>query len=113
MENCIFCKIVRGEIQAEKVYEDENTIGFLDIHPKAPGHTLLIPKDHHRWFLDLPDNTYNALFSAAKTLGLKLKNDYDADYVRLGIVGTDVAHVHVHLIPLHIQENKSEGLDHV
>lgn len=52
----------------------------------------------------MPDYKYNALFSAAKTLGLKLKNDYDADYVRLGIVGTDVEHVHVHLVRLHLDQ---------
>lgn len=113
MENCIFCKIVKGEIPAKKTYEDENVIAFLDIHPKAPGHTLLIPKEHHRWFLDVPDTQYDDLFRVAKKLGLKLKEEYDADYVRLGIVGTDVPHTHIHLIPLHLQENKSEGLDQV
>lgn len=113
MENCIFCKIVKGEIPAEKIYEDDKVIGFLDIHPKAPGHTLLIPKEHYRWFIDLPDTLYSDLFISAKKLGQKLKVDYEADYIRLGIVGTDVEHVHVHLIPLKINGNKNEGLNAV
>jgi histidine triad (HIT) family protein len=113
MENCIFCKIVSGEIPANKIYEDDKVIGFLDIHPKAPGHTLLIPKDHHRWFIDLPDPLYTDLFLSAKALSQKLKSDYQADYVRMGIVGTDVEHVHIHLIPLKIQGEKHEKINEV
>ncbi len=106
MENCIFCKIAKGEIPADKVYEDDKVIAFLDIHPKAPGHTLLIPKEHHRWFYEMPDAIAADLFNAAKLVALKLKADYSSDFVRLGIVGTDVPHVHVHLIP---QEFKDGG----
>ncbi len=113
MENCIFCKITRGEIPANKVYEDENTIAFLDIHPKAPGHTLLIPKEHYRWFLDMPDNLYQKVFESVKKVSLKLKEEYTADYIRLGIVGTDVDHVHIHLLPLHLNKSKPTNLDTV
>ncbi len=113
METCIFCKIVKGEIPANKIHEDASTLAFLDIHPKAPGHTLLIPKDHHRWFLDMPDTLSDDLFRVAKKLGQKLKEDYRADYVRLGIVGTDVPHVHIHLIPLKEVNEKNTGLDEV
>ncbi len=105
MENCIFCKIVEGGIPANKTYEDDQIIAFLDIHPKAPGHTLLIPKEHHRWFYELPDDVAADLFKAAKVVSLKLKEEYQSDFVRLGIVGTDVPHVHVHLIP----QNLSQG----
>ena len=99
MENCIFCKIGRGEIPTEKVYEDEKMLAFLDIHPKAPGHTLLIPKEHHQWFIDLPDTLYDSLFKTAKSLSRQLRTEYGADYIQLSIVGRDVPHVHVHLIP--------------
>lgn len=99
MDDCIFCKIARKEIPAEIIFEDDSNIAFLDIHPKALGHTVLIPKDHYRWFIDLPAETYDNLFRAAKKLSQKIKLDYKADYVRLGIVGTDVPHVHVHLVP--------------
>lgn len=99
MNDCIFCKIVAGEIPAHKVYEDGQFLAFLDIHPVSKGHTLLIPKAHYAWFYDLPDELYGALFVKAKELALNLKKDQKADYVKLGIVGVDVAHAHVHLIP--------------
>lgn len=100
MDNCIFCKIARKEIPTQAVYEDEEVIAFPDINPKAPGHTLLIPKAHHQWFWELPDDISDHLFRVAKKLAAKLKDDHGADLVRLSIVGTDVPHVHVHLIPL-------------
>lgn len=99
MDDCIFCKIVRKEIPAEIVYEDDFSIAFLDIHPKASGHTILIPKKHYRWFTDLPDTLSNNIFLAAKMLGQKLKNNYEADYIELSIVGIDIPHTHIHLIP--------------
>lgn len=99
MKDCIFCKIVSGEIPTEKTYQDERFIAFLDIHPVAPGHTLIIPKAHHQWFYELPDDLYAELFATVKKLSPVLKEKNSADYVKLGIVGTDVPHVHVHLIP--------------
>lgn len=104
MEDCIFCKIVAGQIPAQKTYEDENFIAFLDIHPKGPGHTLLVPKKHFQWFTDLPDDLYTALFMVAKGLAVALKDQQKADIVKLSIVGTDVPHVHVHLIPFNIKD---------
>lgn len=97
--HCIFCKIVAGEIPAEKIYEDKDTLAFLDIHPKAPGHTLLIPKEHHQWFYELPDGLYRHLFDVAKKLALKLKEKHTAKLVKLSIVGDEVPHAHIHLIP--------------
>src|SRR5437762_1982656 len=106
--NCIFCKIAGKEIPSNIIYEDERVIAFLDIHPKAPGHALLIPKDHYRWFLDLPDELSDKLFRSAKKVAKKLKGEYQADFVRLGIVGVDVPHVHVHLIPQKIGDGGPE-----
>ncbi len=106
MENCVFCKIAKGEIPSQKVYEDDAVFAFLDIHPKAPGHTLLIPREHYHWFQDMPDAVSDTLFRAAKTVAKKLKEEHGADFVRLGIVGTDVPHVHVHLIPQKIHETE-------
>lgn len=99
MIGCVFCKIISGDIPSEKVYEDAETIAFLDIQPKAPGHTLLVPKEHYLWFTDLPDELSAPLFQKAKELSQKLKEEYGADYIELAIVGVDVPHVHVHLIP--------------
>lgn len=113
MENCIFCKIVAGEIPCEKVYEDETFLAFLDIHPKATGHTLLIPKTHYPWFIDLPDTLGENLFKNVTRLSRELKEKYNADYVRVGIVGTDVPHTHVHLIPLKLNAPKKEDMNTV
>ena len=99
MDDCIFCKIVAGEIPAHKTFENSEFIAFPDIHPKAPGHTLLIPKVHYQWFDELPDELYAKLFENAKMLARELKQKNGADYVHLSIVGKDVPHVHVHLIP--------------
>lgn len=106
MNDCIFCKIASGEIPAEKIYEDERHVAFLDIKPVAPGHTLLIPKKHYRWFYDLPDDEYTELFLKAKELVPMLKERYRGEYVKLGAVGTDVPHVHLHLIPRNIAPNE-------
>jgi histidine triad (HIT) family protein len=110
MENCIFCKIAGKEIPSQITFEDENSVAFLDIHPKAPGHTLLIPKEHHQWFTDLPYDLSQKLFHNAQKLSQKLKEEYGADYVRLGIVGTDVPHVHIHLIPLKFNSDPVTGI---
>ena len=99
MENCIFCKIVKGEIPAEKTYEDEKVLAFLDINPKAPNHTLLIPKEHYVWFEEVPDNISDHLFRIAKQIAKDMKKDPAIGYVQLGIVGKDVPHAHIHLIP--------------
>jgi histidine triad (HIT) family protein len=99
MENCIFCKIVRGEIPTERTFEDENSIAFLDIHPKVPGHTILIPKEHYQWFYEMPDQLSGPLFNASKKIATELKEKYSADYIHLSIVGKDVPHVHLHLMP--------------
>jgi histidine triad (HIT) family protein len=102
--NCIFCKIAHKEIPSQITFEDESCVAFLDIHPKAPGHTLLIPKDHYQWFIDTPDELSDKLFHNAKKLSQKLKEEYGADYVRLGIVGTDIPHTHIHLLPLKFKD---------
>ena len=104
MENCIFCKIAKGEVPATKVYEDADTVAFFDIQPKAVGHTLLIPKS----FQDMPDAASDSLFRAAKTVAQKIKKEYGADFVRVGIVGTDIPHVHVHLFPQKYADKKPE-----
>jgi histidine triad (HIT) family protein len=113
MNDCIFCKIARKEVPANIVFEDDHTIAFLDIDPKAPGHTLLIPKDHYRWFIDMPDELSGRVFRSAKDFAKKLKSDYNSDYIRLGIVGTDVPHVHIHLIPLKLDAPKNDGLNEI
>ncbi len=107
MENCIFCKIAQGEIPAEKIYEDDKAVAFLDIHPKGPKHTLVIPREHHQWFFELPDDLSDHLFRVAKKLAQQLKQETGTDVVKLSIVGTDVPHVHIHLIPFYLKDKVS------
>lgn len=98
--NCIFCKIAKDEVPSQKAHhEDGDILSFLDIQPVKPGHTLVIPAQHYRWFYELPDNLSDKLFRTAKQIAKSLKEEYHADYVRLSIVGKDVPHVHIHLIP--------------
>jgi len=90
---------VRGEIPTDFTYEDEMVVAFPDIKPVTPGHTLLIPKEHYAWFYEVPDAISDQWFRAAKKLAPKLKAEHGADYVRVSIVGKDVPHAHMHLIP--------------
>ena len=99
MEDCIFCKIVAGKIPAEKVYEDEKVLAFLDAHPKVRGHTLLIPKTHYAWFEEMPDDISDHLFRIAKQIAREMKEGRGVGYVQLSIVGKDVPHAHLHLLP--------------
>jgi len=99
MNDCIFCKIINGEIPTHFTYENEFVVAFLDIHPIAPGHTLIIPKEHHQWFYEVPGEIANQWFSGAQMLALKMKEDTGSDYIEMKIVGIDVPHAHIHLIP--------------
>lgn len=105
MENCIFCKIVKGEIPANKVYEDENFLSFLDIKPVSDGHLLIIPKKHTIWMQEADDETIKNIFILTKKLMLALKTGMPCDYVQMSVVGNEVPHFHVHLIPRHEGDN--------
>ncbi len=100
MESCIFCKIITGDISSEKVHhEDGRIVSFPDYQPVRQGHTLVVPATHYQWFWELPDDIANDLFKVARKLARELKEKTGADYIKLSIVGKDVPHVHVHLIP--------------
>ena len=99
MNNCIFCKIVRKEIPADVVYEDDKALAFLDIKPVNPGHTLIIPKEHHPTILETPDDVISDIFVKAKKLMVAIKETTKADFVVLSVVGNDVPHLHLHLVP--------------
>jgi histidine triad (HIT) family protein len=99
MEDCIFCKIIRKELPADLTFENEYVVAFPDIHPVATGHTLLIPREHHEWFYEIPEDIANEFFKAAQEIAIRLKSEYLADYVELKIIGIDVPHTHIHLIP--------------
>lgn len=99
MTDCIFCKIVRGEIPSEKVYEDSEFIAFLDINPVTKGHTLLIPKIHSTWMHETEDSVIGKIFIRAKELMNKIRLDLPCDYVQVSVVGEEIPHFHIHLIP--------------
>lgn len=102
---CIFCKIIKGEIPSYKIYEDDKCLAFLDINPVTPGHTLLIPKAHHQMMTDTPDELISYLYVKAKELMVSLKDKLEADFVVLSVVGLDVPHFHIHLIPRKIGDH--------
>ncbi len=102
MENCIFCKIAKGEIPSYKVYEDDNLIAFLDINPFTKGHTLLVPKKHIKWVWDLDEKDYLDLMSVVKRIAKVLGKKFNTEWVVEGIAGIDVPHAHVHIIPRQI-----------
>ncbi|MBI1729279.1 HIT family protein [Candidatus Acetothermia bacterium] len=102
--DCIFCKIVRGEIPSHKILEDENSFAFLDIHPLADGHTMIIPKDHIERFEDVPPVQLGKLFESVQRVTKSLKNSLKAPAVTIGInnghaAGQVVPHLHIHVIP--------------
>jgi len=105
MEDCIFCKIVEGEIPAVKIYEDEKYLAFLDMNPIKSGHTLLIPKKHDGYIFDLEDKEYSNLLLKAKEIAGMIKLKLNPKRVGMVVEGFGVPHIHVHLVPI---ENPNE-----
>ena len=108
-ENCLFCKIVRGEIAAPRVFEDENSLAFLDHRPLFPGHSLLIPKDHLQTLSDLPPSLMKELFSNVQLLATATQHAMNAEGTLVAInnrVSQSVPHFHVHVVP----RRKGDGL---
>ncbi len=101
MKNCKFCDIIEGKITDYKLWENEEFIFFLDINPAKPGHSMLIPKVHIDYFFDLDEDTYLKLFKIAKILSEPLKKDTNAERIGIAVVGFNIPHAHLHLIPLH------------
>jgi histidine triad (HIT) family protein len=104
MEECIFCKIVKGEIPSVKVYEDERVLAFEDINPISDGHTLIIPKNHARDIWEIPVEDLNAIHSASKKVAGAIKTALKAEgiaCVQLNgrAVNQVVMHYHLHLVP--------------
>ncbi len=104
MTDSIFTKIIRGEIPCHKVYEDDKTFAFLDINPTQPGHTLVISKKQIDQLWDLPDDDYQVLMATCKKVALRLKQVLGVERIGVKIIGEEVPHAHVHLIPF----NKAE-----
>lgn len=103
-KDCIFCKIVRGEIPSFKVYEDDDTLAFLDIHPVAPGHALVVPKEHATNIFDIAPESWAHVSETVRKVAIAIEGSLEADGVNLMMnnrehAGQIVEHPHVHLIP--------------
>ncbi len=120
MDDCIFCKIIAGELPSSRLYEDEATLVFLDIHPTNPGHTLVVPKAHHENFMETPDAWHAAAVPVMKKIGKALKNALGAEGFNINMnngkaAGQAVFHTHIHIIPrygsdgLHLWSGKPYG----
>ncbi len=102
--DCIFCKIINKEIPNYTVYEDENTLAFLDIHPHAKGHTVVVPKKHAEKVSDLEDDQIAGLFQAVKKTMARIESALSPDGYNVGwndrpAAGQVVPHLHVHIMP--------------
>ncbi|MBW2992896.1 HIT family protein [Candidatus Woesearchaeota archaeon] len=102
--DCIFCKIVKGEIPSSKVYEDEKILAFLDIGPINKGHTLVIPKEHYEMLLDVPDGLLKEVTVAAKKIAANMKEKLNLEGFNImqsngKVAGQLVPHFHLHVIP--------------
>jgi len=96
----IFTKIVNGEIPSWKVAEDENYYAFLDINPLAEGHTLVIPKKETDYIFDIENGEYEGLWVFAKKVALGMKSVIPCERIGIAVIGLEVAHAHIHLVPL-------------
>lgn len=108
-QDCIFCKIVKGKIPCHKIYEDDDFLTFLDINPLNPGHSLLIPKKHHRWVDDVPN--FGAYFEVAKKVSLSIKKKLKPLAVYYLTMGFQIPHAHVHVIPRFEKDGHTEGIN--
>lgn len=109
MDNCIFCRIIKGEIPAAKIYEDELVFAFLDIAPINFGHVLVIPKEHHESSSTIPEATAGRMFRIGSRIGVALKRklDYDAFNLHLAdgtAAGQVVMHAHLHVVPRGVED---------
>ena len=102
--DCLFCKIINKKIPAEIIYEDKDALAFLDIHPRAPGHTMVVPKEHAPNLAELSDEKMEPVFLAVKLVAKRLKDVLKCDGLTIGInqgrvSGQAVDHLHIHLMP--------------
>ena len=96
----IFTKIIEGEIPAYKIAEDENHLAFLDAMPLVKGHTLVITKNETDFIFDLENEDFKNLWSFAQTVAKKLEKAYPSQRIAVAVVGLEVPHAHIHLIPI-------------
>lgn len=99
--DCLFCRIAAGELPAHKIYEDDAILAFLDLHPIREGHALVIPKEHHVWFEDLPEPLATRITTCAQGIARAMKRLYGVQRVSMFYTGIHVPHAHAHVVPMH------------
>jgi histidine triad (HIT) family protein len=106
MSDCIFCKIVKGDIPAYKVYEDDKVYAFLDINPLSKGHTLVLPKEHYVNVLDTPKELYGYMNEVVKKVAQKIQDEYKPEGILINQnngkkAGQEIDHIHIHVKPIY------------
>ena len=109
MADCIFCQIAEGDQDAHRIFEDDDTVAFLDLNPLADGHTLVVPKAHYRHLQDVAADDVGPLFAAVQRVTRAVQAAFDAPAATVGIhngaaAGQAVPHLHVHVIPRHTDD---------
>lgn len=109
MNDCVFCKIVKGELPSYNFYEDENYVGFLTINPMSKGHGLVVPKEHMRWVWD--SKNIGQYFEVTQKIVLAMKKAFGTDFIIGSAVGNEIHHAHVQLIPRYPDDGHGDSLD--
>ena len=104
MSDCIFCKIIAGELPCHKIYEDDNFLAFLDIEPISKGHTLIVPKEHYDVFAETPADLLAEMIKVVQKIGNAVQKSTNADGFNVGLnngaaAGQIIMHTHFHIIP--------------
>lgn len=97
---CLFCRIASGEIPSKRVYESDRVLAFLDIGPIRQGHTLIVPRDHHRYFDDVPAEVLAEIMTVGQRLAPILRERHGVERVACFFTGVDVDHAHAHVFPM-------------
>lgn len=100
-DTCLFCRIARGDLPAHVIYADDHILGFLDLHPIRTGHALVIPRAHHTWFEDLPENLATRITTLCQRIARQMKALYGVERVAMMYTGIHVPHAHAHVVPMH------------
>ena len=100
MPDCIFCRIIAGKLPAVRICEDDTAIAFMDIRPIQPGHALVVPRQHVEGVFDLAPAAYDDVMRMARRVAAAIRKEYAPPKVGLAVIGFDVPHAHVHVLPL-------------
>lgn len=98
--DCLFCRLARGDLPTDPVYQSDDLLAFLDIHPIRPGHTLIIPRRHYPYYDDLPTPVVAEIMALGQRLAPVLRARYQVERVAFFFTGVDIAHAHAHVVPM-------------